>query len=87
MEYIQDPYGGEKPSFMHIDICVTMRKEKRVPKVEWVHQFIHIFNTVPTNCYMQQELRRTIVTWPRVMEDFLEMFRFESDDFLVDCAL
>ena len=71
----------------HIDYCVIMWKEQLVPEEEWVHRFIHKLDMVPTNLYVQQELRCATTTWCKLVEYFMDTFNFNSDDFLVDWAL
>ena len=58
---IQDQYGGENSPFMHIEIRVATWKEKNIPEEEWVHQVRHRLDIVPTNWYVQQELRHATV--------------------------
>lgn len=71
----------------HIDYCVMVWKEKLIPEEEWVHIFFQTLEIVPTNWYVQQELRCSTGTWSRLVDYFLDTFSFESEDFLLDCAL
>ena len=54
---------------------------------EWMHNFIHILDIVPMSWYVQQELRCATVAWMRILEYFLDTFKFESKDYLVNCTL
>lgn len=61
--------------------------ENNIDKEEWVHPFIHMLDNVPTNWYIQQQLRCATVAWPRLVEDSLDIIKFDFEENLVDYAL
>ena len=48
------------------------------PRLEWVHIFIHTLGKVPTEWYVEIELRRGTSEWSALIDSFLLTFSFES---------
>lgn len=84
LEYFDKFYTREVSPLRHIDIRISGWKKHNILEEEWMHYSIHTLDMVPTNWYVQQELRRTIVACPRLVEYFFDTFIFESKDYLVD---
>ena len=62
--YVQNWYIGIESPLMHTELRVTKRIENEILEEEWVHQFIHTLDIVPSNWYTQQEWRHSTTTQP-----------------------
>jgi urate oxidase len=57
------------------------------PLEEWSHHFIHTLEGIPTNWYVDQELRRGTVEWTTLQQNFIVTFSFEHDNPSMDSTL
>jgi len=78
-------YDGRGNPRHHINDCVN--NWRLVPLWEWMHYFIHTLGGIPSNRYKDQELRREIVSWGTMQQNFIRNFSFESGNPWVDLAL
>jgi len=58
-----------------------------VSKKEWTHRFIHTFDTIPKNWYLELELHRETVNWDQLIQWFKVAFTFEHESPLLDASL
>jgi hypothetical protein len=54
-------YIGERDPTCHLEICRSLWCV--VSKIEWMHRFIHTFDTIPKNWYSGLEMRRETIGW------------------------
>ena len=57
------------------------------PPHEWPHHFIHTLEGIPTNQYVDQELRKGTVEWTSLQQNFIVTFSFEHENPNIDLAL
>lgn len=57
------------------------------PKLEWVHMFCHILDTIPMNWCLEMELHHGTTEWDISKEGFLLTFSFEDGFASIDEAL
>lgn len=55
--------GVEDPQKEHIWYCERRWTEKKVPKEQWAHRFVHTVDVVPRSWYIQEEWRRQTRNW------------------------
>jgi hypothetical protein len=60
---------------------------KMTPPEEWPHHFIHTLEGIPTNWYIDQELRKGTTTWRTLQQNFTVTFSFEHENPNIDVAL
>ena len=58
-----------------------------MPQLEWVHVFIHTFNVIAENLYLQTELQHGTTNWDDMKEILLLTFSFEYGFEFIDEAL
>ena len=57
------------------------------PPEEWPHHFIHALEEIPTNWYIDQELRRETTNWTILQHNFTIAFSFEHQNPNINLAL
>jgi hypothetical protein len=57
------------------------------PPKEWSHHFIHTLEGIPTNWYIDQELRRGTTNWTISQQNFTVTFSFEHENPNIDSTL
>ena len=57
------------------------------PPEEWPHHFIHTLEGIPTNWYIDHELRKGTTTWTTLQQNFRVTFSFEHENPNIDAAL
>lgn len=64
------------------DPCKHLAKWTKVygvePHLEWVHLFFHTLDVIPTNWYLEIELRHGTEEWDVLQQGFLMTFSFED---------
>jgi hypothetical protein len=54
---------------------------------EWPHHFIHTFEWIPGNWYIDQEMRRGTTKWIGLQQNFVVTFSFEHENPNIDSTL
>ena len=72
---IEETYFRKGDSRKHLAKWTEAWGEK--PRLEWVHIFINSLGKVPTDWYLETELRRGTNEWNMLTESFLLTFSFE----------
>jgi hypothetical protein len=57
------------------------------PPEEWPHHFIHTLESIPTNWYVDQDLRRGTAEWTILQQNFIVTFSFEHENPNMDSKL
>jgi hypothetical protein len=60
---------------------------KMTPPKEWYHHFIHTLEGIPTNLYVDQELRRGTTEWTKLQHNFIVTFSFKHENPNMDSKL
>jgi hypothetical protein len=78
-------YDGKGTPAEHLDNFLTLWKMK--PLEEWPHHFISTLEGIPTNSYVEKELRRGTTEWTTLQNNFIVTFSFEHDNPNIDSTL
>jgi hypothetical protein len=69
----------------HLEKCRTLWK--MTPLEEWPHYFIHTLEGIPTNWYIDQELRKGTATWTTLQHNFKVTFLSKHEKPNIDATL
>jgi hypothetical protein len=78
-------YDGQGTPEKHLEKCRTLWR--MTPPEEWPHHFIHTLEGIPTNWYIDQELRRGTTDWTILQQNFTVTFSFEHENPNIDSTL
>jgi hypothetical protein len=78
-------YDGLGMPSEHLEACKTLWK--MMPPEEWSHHFSHTLEGIPTNWYIDQEMRKGTKTWTTLQQNFTVTFSFEHENPNIDTAL
>jgi hypothetical protein len=69
----------------HLEKCRTLWK--LTPPEEWHHHFIQNLEGIPSNWYIDQELRKGTTTWMTLQRNFTVTLSFEHKNPNIDVTL
>jgi hypothetical protein len=81
----QQKYDGLGTLAEHLEACKMLWK--MTSSEEWSHHFIHTLEEIPTNWYMDQEMRKGTKTWGTLQQNFTVTFSFEHENPNIDTTL
>jgi hypothetical protein len=81
----QQKYDGLGTPAEHLEVCQTLWK--MTPLEEWSHHFIHTLEGIPSNWYIDQEMRKGTKTWVTLQQNFTITFSFDHENPNIDATL
>ena len=69
----------------HLEECKTLWK--MMPPEEWFHHLSHTLEGIPTNWYIDQEMRKGTKTWVTVQHNLTFTFSFEHENPNIETTL